>query len=114
MNTSRGDIFWVNLDPTIGTEIRKKRPAVVVSNDAANKRYHQVTVVPLSSQNLDRVELFQVLVSAEESGLKKDSKALAEQIRTVSKERLSARAGAVAKNTMEKIERAIKTHLGMS
>ena len=67
----RGDIFWVNLDPTVGTEIRKKRPAVIISNDAANRRYHQVTVVPLTSQNTDRAEPFQTILSPEESGLNK-------------------------------------------
>lgn len=109
----RGDIFWVNLDPTVGTEIRKKRPAIVISNDAANRRYHQVTVVPLTSQNADRAEPFQAKVGAEESGLNKESKALAEQIRTVSKIRLGKRAGGLSKTTLEKVEMAIKVHLGL-
>jgi mRNA interferase MazF len=109
----RGDIFWVNLDPTLGSEIRKKRPAIIISNDAANRRYHQVTVIPLTSQKLEVVEPFQVLIRAEESGLKKDSKALAEQIRTVSKLRLEGRSGRISSESLKRIERAVKIHLEM-
>ncbi|MDO8518585.1 MAG: type II toxin-antitoxin system PemK/MazF family toxin [Deltaproteobacteria bacterium] len=109
----RGDIFWVNLDPTVGSEIRKKRPAVIISNDAANKRYDQVTVIPLTSQKLDAVEPFQVFLSAEDSGLSKDSKALAEQIRTVSKRRLESRAGRINTIFMAKLEAALKIHLDL-
>lgn len=110
----RGDVFWVNLDPTVGTEIRKRRPAVIVSNDAANRRYHQVTVIPLTSQRADAVEPFQASVSGEEAGLPKDSKALAEQIRTISRLRLGARAGHLNSETMETIDTAIKIHLDIS
>lgn len=109
----RGDIFWVNLDPTIGTEIRKRRPAVIVSNDAANKRYDQVTLIPLTSQKLDLVEPFQVFLSSENSGLSKDSKALSEQVRTVSKKRLDSRVGRVNETMMQKIEDALKIHLDL-
>lgn len=109
----RGDIYWVNLDPTVGTEIRKKRPAVIVSNDAANRRYHQVTVLPLTSQHTKSVEPFQIFVSKEDSGLDKDSKALAEQIRTVSKLRLGSRSGRIPSALMEEIDKAIKIHLDL-
>ena len=109
----RGDIFWVNLDPTVGSEIRKRRPAVVVSNDAANKRYHQVTVIPLTSQRVETVEPFQVFIDESESGLSRDSKALAEQIRTVSKLRLAGRAGHLQPETLQRIESAIKVHLDL-
>lgn len=110
----RGDIFWVNLDPTVGTEIRKKRPVIVVSNDAANRRYHQVTVVPLASQQTKSAEPFQTFIPKQDSGLDKDSKALAEQIRTVSKLRLGLRAGHLPADLMEEIEKAIKIHLDLS
>ena len=109
----RGDIFWVNLDPTVGTEIRKKRPAVIISNDAANRKYHQVAVLPLTSRGCLQVEPFQVLIPAGESGLTKDSKALAEQIRTLSKLRLSHRAGHISGGLMNKIEAALKIHLDL-
>lgn len=110
----RGDIFWVNLDPTLGSEIRKKRPALIVSNNAANKRYHQIIVVPLTSQNPESTEPFQVFISQEESSLKKASKALVEQIRTISKLRLESWAGRVGEETMKKIESAVKVHLDLS
>lgn len=113
VKVSRGDIFWVNLDPTIGSEIRKKRPAVVVSNNAANKRYHQVTVLPLTSQKAADTEPFQVWIPQAESNLSKDSKALAEQIRTVSKLRLAGRIGHLPEEIMEKIEMAVKVHLDL-
>jgi len=110
----RGDIFWVNLDPAVGTEIKKKRPAVVVSNDAANRRYHQVTVVPLTSQKVSAVEPFQAFIGRDESGLGKDSKALAEQIRTVSKFRLGGYAGHLSNRLLSAIEQAIRIHLSLS
>ena len=109
----RGQIYWVNLDPTIGSEIRKKRPAVIVSNDAANRRYRQVTILPLTTQNLGSVELFQVLLLGKETGMGKDSKALAEQIRTVAKERIGKIVGAVGIEHLEAIARAIKIHLSL-
>lgn len=113
VNPKRGEIYWVSLDPTVGTEIRKKRPAVVVSNDAANKRYNQVSIVPLTSQGLKQVEPFQVHIAKEDSGLSKDSKALAEQIRTVSKLRLGGRAGRLGEETQEALNTALKLHLGL-
>lgn len=109
----RGDIFWVNLDPTLGTEIKKKRPALVVSNNAANRRYQQITILPLTSQRTDKVEPFQVFLEANESGLSKASKALAEQIRTISKQRLGKRAGHVPPDLMKKINLAIQIHLDL-
>jgi len=109
----RGDIFWVNLDPTVGSEIRKKRPAVILSNDSANKRYHQVTVIPLTSQKVQAVEPFQVFIGQGESGLSKDSKALAEQIRTISKLRLGARAGHLSREILQALGEAIKIHLDL-
>ena len=113
MSYRRGDIVWVNLDPTVGSEINKKRPAVIVSNDSANLRYHQLTVLPLTSQHIDKIEPFQVLIGRLESGLKKDSKALAEQIRTVSKLRFVERAGQLSPETLKKINEAIELHLGL-
>lgn len=109
----RGEIYWINLDPTVGTEMRKSRPSIVVSNDIANRRYQQVTVLPLTSKKTRRVEPFQVFIPREESGLNKDSKALAEQIRTISKLRLKKLAGMVSQDTLEKIDKAIRIHLSL-
>jgi mRNA interferase MazF len=114
VNPRRGDICWVNLDPTVGSEICKRRPAIVVSNDAANRRYHQVTVVPLTSQRPTTVEPFQVALDRQETGLAKNSKALAEQIRTISKQRLVGRASHCSEETMAAISQAIRVHLDLS
>lgn len=113
VSPSRGDIYWVNLDPAVGTEIKKRRPAIIISNDAANKRYHQITVLPLTSQNLSNVNPFQVFIPASESSLPKDSKALAEQIRTISKLRLEKKIGQLSEVTLQKINKAIRIHLDL-
>ena len=111
--TSRGEIYWVNLEPALGTEIKKTRPCLIVSCNQANENYGQVTVLPLTSKYLEIIEPFQVFLSAEETGLEKDSKALAEQIRTVSKLRLVKRTGKIRKELMAKVSEAIKIHLDL-
>ncbi|MDI6736298.1 MAG: type II toxin-antitoxin system PemK/MazF family toxin [bacterium] len=108
-----GEIYWVNLEPTLGTEIKKTRPCLVISCNQANENYGQITVLPLTSKHLEIIEPFQVFLSAEETGLEKDSKVLAEQIRTVSKLRLVKRAGKIRKELMTKIATAIKLHLNL-
>ena len=87
----RGEIYFAALDPTVGAEVQKTRPVVVVSNNAANRASSVVTVVPLTS-NVARVFPFEVLLPAARTGLTKDSKAMAQQVRTLDKERLNARA----------------------
>jgi mRNA interferase MazF len=102
----RGEIWWVNFDPSIGGEIKKKRPAVIVSNDASNKFLNRVQIVPLTSKT-DRLYPSEAVVSL--SG--KESKAMADQLATVSKERLFDRAGVLSQNDMLKVEEAIKIQL---
>jgi len=109
----RGEIYWVNLEPTLGTEIKKTRPCLIISCDEANKNYGQVTVLPLTSQHLETIMPFQVFFSAMETGLEKDSKALAEQIRTVSKIRLIKMAGRIREELLMKLGCAIKIHLDL-
>src|SRR5215203_5812520 len=84
----RGDVFWANLDPTIGVEIKKTRPVVVMSNDAVNQHSRLVIVVPITT-NTVRLSPSHVLIPQDAGGLDQDSKALTEQIRAMDKQRLT-------------------------
>jgi mRNA interferase MazF len=113
----RGDIVVVNLDPVRGSESSKSRPAVVVSNDAANATATRlgrgvVTVVPVTS-NLARVYPFQVLLPARETGLARDSKAQAEQARAVAVERIGERLGRLPAAIMTELDEALRVHLAL-
>ncbi|MFI0464030.1 type II toxin-antitoxin system PemK/MazF family toxin [Saccharopolyspora sp. 5N102] len=111
----RGDLYWVDFEPIRGSEANKTRPAVVISNDAANRSAQRagrgvITVVPVTS-NVDRVHPFQVLLRADECGLPKDSKAQAEQIRAVAVNRLGNRIGTLSRKTLENLDNALRLHL---
>ena len=111
----RGDICLVNLDPIIGSEANKRHPCVVVSNDNANESAAAhgrgvITVVPLTS-NTDRVFPFQVFLAADETGLDRDSKAQAEQIRSVDVRRVGPTIGHVPLDKMLEIGSALRLHL---
>lgn len=113
----RGDLYWVDFEPVIGSEASKTRPAVVVSNDAANRAAERrgsgtVTVVPVRS-SAARIFPFQVLLAAAECGLPSDSKAQAEQVRTVATERLRSRIGAVPSASMRQLDDALRLHLAL-
>ena len=109
----RGDIYFAQLDPTRGAEIQKTRPVVIVSNDMANRASSLVTVMPLSS-NVSRVFPFELAVSAAQSGLPKDSKAMAQQIRTIDKARLSMqRSGALQPRQLAALDDALRLHLAL-
>jgi mRNA interferase MazF len=113
----RGEIRWVDLEPVRGSEAGKVRPAVVVSNDGANATADRlgrgvITVVPVSS-NVDRIYPFQVLLEARETGLERRSKAQAEQIRSVSVERIGKQAGQIPVRVMGRLDEAIRLHLAL-
>ena len=113
----RGDIVTVDFDPIRGTESNKRRPAIVVSNDIANAtagrlRRGMITVVPITS-NVERVYPFQVLLPAAPTGLGRDSKAQAEQVRSVDVERLGERIGIVPASRMVDLDEALRLHLDL-
>lgn len=113
----RGDIHAVDLDPVRGSEANKLRPAVIVSNDAANRTGVRlgrgvITVVPVTS-NVEQVYPFQVLLPAAATGLARDSKAQAEQVRSVAVERIGARLGVVPRTIMFQVDEALRLHLAL-
>ena len=104
----RREVWWVNFDPSIGGEIKKKRPAVIISNDASNKFLNRVQVVPLTSKT-ERIYPSEAVVVFQGE----ERKAMADQLATVSKERLFRRADILSQEDMRKVEEAIKIQLDM-
>ena len=104
----RAEVWWVSFEPSSGGEIRKKRPAVIISNDAANRYLNRVQVVPMTSR-IDRVYPSEAVVRVN----RRQSKAMADQLTTVSKERLTTRMGRLSGSDMGKVEHAVMVQLGL-
>jgi mRNA interferase MazF len=104
----RGEIYWVNLDPTIGSEINKIRPALIVSNDNGNEYGQRVIVAPITS-SVKKVYPFEVKVDVE----KKSGKVLLDQLRSVDKQRLSKKLSALDYETMKLVNKALKIVLDL-
>ncbi len=109
----RGALYWVNLDPTVGSEIAKTRPALIISNNTGNQYADGVIVAPVSSGNVQRVYPFEVRLEGGEAGLPKRSKVLLDQIRTVDKSRLGNRIGILTPERMEDVNRALRLSLAV-
>jgi mRNA interferase MazF len=114
----RGEIRLADLDPARGSEANKRRPAVIVSNDRANSVAARrgrgvVTVIPVTS-NTARIYPFQTLLPAAVTGLRHDSKAQAEQVRSIAVERLGAVLGQVPAEVMAQVDDALRLHLQLS
>lgn len=113
----RGEIHLVDLDPVRGSEANKRRPAVIVSNDRANAAAQRlgrgvVTVVPVTSSTA-RLYPFQVLLTAADTGLPVDSKAQAEQVRSVAVERVGHAIGALSPHHLTELDAALRLHLSL-
>jgi mRNA interferase MazF len=104
----RGEVWWVSFEPSLGGEIRKKRPAVIISNDAANRYLSRVQVVPMTSRT-DRVYPSEAVVRVN----RRQSKAMADQLTTVSKQRLTNRMGRLSVQDMNKVENAVIVQLAL-
>ena len=104
----RGEVWWVDFEPALGSEVRKTRPAVIVSNDASNGAMSRVQVIPVTS-NTSKLYVFESRIEVKGA----QGKAMADQIMTADKQRLKKRIGKVSPSEMLGIERAIKIQLGM-
>jgi len=109
----RGDIWLVNLDPTIGHEIKKSRLAVIIQNDTGNK-YSPITIIaPITSQGTKDRYPFEVLINRNNSTIKKESKVLLNQIRAIDKQRLIRKYATLTKKAIFQVDEAIKISLGL-
>ena len=104
----RGDVYWVNFEPSLGGEIKKTRPAIVLSNNAANTHLNRVQVVPITS-NTERLYPGEAFVSLNAE----KRKAMADQLTTVSKQRLSGKIGTLSKEDVGRVEVAVLLQLGI-
>jgi mRNA interferase MazF len=109
---TRGDIYLVDFEPSVGAEIKKKRPALIVSCNEANKHLRTVMVIPFSSRT-QRVYPFEVFAKKEDSGLEVDSKLKIPQMRAVDKTRLKKYVGTLNDDIIEEVEKGIKLHLAI-
>jgi len=109
----RGEIYYADLNPSVGDEIKNIRPVLIVSNNKNNKMSNTVTVLPIT-KNVDRVYPFEIFLQKQKTGLAHDSKAQAHQVRTISKQHINSGVkGSVDVATMQCVKTALKIHLDL-
>jgi len=110
----RGDMYWINLDPTIGAEIKKTRPCVIISPDAANQSGPLVIVAPITKAEGKKVHFHEIFLPKESSNLQYNSKIKVFQLRCVDKKRLSkSKIGSIPKDTIKKLDEKIRIVTGL-
>ena len=114
MNIERGGVYLAALDPTMGHEISKTRPVLVISNDINNQYAGTVTVLPVTSRGLEKVYPFETLLPKGTANLPKDSKVKADQIRTLDKRRIIKFIGSLSGEDIAGLENALSLHLGLA
>ena len=113
MSIKRGDLFWVNLDPTRGSEQAGRRPVVVIQNNIGNEAAATTIIAPLTTKDFSKEYPVNVVLPKGTGGLKSRSTILLSQIRTIDRSRLEARIGQVPPMYLRKIDQAIKTSLAL-
>lgn len=114
MQIRRGDVFYVNLDPTKGSEQAGTRPVLVIQNDVGNEYAPTVIIAPLTTRSFSKLYPTNVNISARTAGLKENSTVLLSQIRTIDKNRLERRVGRLPLDFMRQVDEAIKASLGLA
>ena len=109
----RGEVYLVTFDPTVGHEIQKTRPAVIIQNDISNRHSPMTIVAAMSSQFSDPPFPREIIIEPHESGLPKRSAAILNQIRSVDRQRLGKRVGRLSAESMQRIDEALKISLGL-
>lgn len=109
----RGEVYYVNFDPTIGVEIKKTRPALIIQNNIGNM-HSQATIVAAITSTDREVFPYEVSLKAGEGGLQKDSIVLLNQIRTIDKKRLGKRIGTISSESIKKVDKAIEISIGLA
>jgi len=108
-----GEVFDVELDPVVGSEIGKRRPAIVVSNNVNNEYSNTITVLPITGKSPKKIYSFEVYIPKGIAGLTEDSRIKADQVRTIDKKRVVSRRGSLPAAFLTKVETALKVHLNM-
>ena len=108
----RGEVYWASLDPTIGAEMKKTRPVLVVSNDLNNLHAPTVTILPITGV-VEKIYPFEVALKPGSFGNRESSKVKADQVRTIDKRRLGRSLGMIPADLLGKVEQALRLHLSL-